>query len=830
MKNVLCLFAISFLSVSAYAQPSNYYLNTEFKGWSGNTMTNDAPVSGAVQYTVLATSANDELVVDWNSGADKWQQGGSFPIGSISTLYHCTSGCPNTVLSSNTTSGYHYTLNIKERAYANVSAIIHETSAAPVDFAGVSPITVSPSTVYIGQDVEVTVNLAASKSSEEKCYVRYYDGASDGVVEVAFVGSSGTATIPGSFHTSGRTVNYYAFTTTLTTAPVSRNDDGWSCLRFQSGSSYTVKTSYTNIASGTSNCDGSWDDTDCWVGGALPGNTLSVELSQDMSIDASATAYIGDLTIPSGVNLTFGSSSVLDINNSRLGSPTSSSVLLLDGTVSTDKGTVHFSDGGNLTKTSGTIELYEMTTNYNGGGSTVEVNNDLKIYGGISTNWSSAIDLNSNDLEMAGGNMTFGANPAFFSNLGLVSFTGTGSQEIVGYAVFPAGLTINKSSGDVLQQYWFQGSTRRGVSVTGGALTLTNGNLDGSGVISGWSGSTNIGSSASISGSSTGYVKGGLTMNVSSSSVTFPVGNSTYNPVVISNSGTADDFTISVEDYVTDDGTSGGTAVTSKAINRTWSITEATAGGSNASVTIQWGSADELTGFAAERTSNNVYVSHYTGGAWSPATAGAVTGSDPYTLTMTGLTSFSPFGIGGGGALPISLLEFKAEIKEDVTKLDWSTASEINSSHFNVYRSKNGIEKEWIGDKPANGNSSEVVEYSFLDQVPVSGKALYFLESVDYDGTSEWFGPVSVSEIQREEIASFYNKLNNRLELSIPNDLEGDKISVRLFTLNGQSVFEESIDNTGTGKSYVNIPSLNAGIYILQVTDMHRVYTKKLKL
>lgn len=588
---------------------------------------------------------------------------------------------------------------------------------------------------------------------------------------------------------------------------------------------------YTNIASGTSNCDGSWDDTDCWVGGVVPGNLTEVVLSEDMSIDASATAYVGDLTIPSGVTLTFGANAVLDINNSRLVSPTSTSELLVDGTVSTDNGTVHFSDGGSLSKTSGTVELYAMTTNYNGGGSTVSVNNNLKIYGGISTNWSSAINLNSNELEMAGGNMTFGANAAFFSNLGLVSFTGSGSQEIIGYGEFPSGLTINKPSGDVLQQYWFQGTTRRGVSITGGALTLTNGNLDGSGVISGWSGSTNIGSSATISGSSTGYVKGGVTQNVSSSSVTFPVGNSTYNPVVISNSGTADDFTISVEDYVTDDGTSGGTAVTSKAINRTWSITEATAGGSNASVTIQWGSADELTGFAAERTADNVYVSHYTGGAWSPATAGAVTGTDPYTLTMTGLTSFSPFGIGGGGALPVSLISFDALFNEDeMVELDWTTASEINSSHFNVYRSHDGVDREWIGDKHANGNSSEINKYEFVDNQPIQGQTFYFLESVDFDGETEWFGPVSVSTERNTAMETFVNASSKELKLVVPEELVGTQFVLKLSAINGQSILEQEITPSENETISVQLQSLNTGIYLLQVVGRDQVYSKKLRL
>jgi len=138
--------------------------------------------------------------------------------------------------------------------------------------------------------------------------------------------------------------------------------------------------------------------------------------------------------------------------------------------------------------------------------------------------------------------------------------------------------------------------------------------------------------------------------------VFIPVGalRSSYTPMTIDNSGTADTFKVWVYDAVYRyyyNNVPTTTMLTSDAVNRTWIVTENTKGGSNVTLTLQWNGSDELSGF--DRT--NCFMSHYLYPDWHSGPAGAANGTGPYTVSMSGLTSFSPFGVGSGSSpLPVN--------------------------------------------------------------------------------------------------------------------------------------------------------------------------------
>lgn len=130
----------------------------------------------------------------------------------------------------------------------------------------------------------------------------------------------------------------------------------------------------------------------------------------------------------------------------------------------------------------------------------------------------------------------------------------------------------------------------------------------------------------------------------------YPVGNSTssYSPVAISNSGTADDIAVRAFTGVLASG-SAGSAFTKEVVNATWDISETVADGSNLSITTTWNSTDELAGFDRTRAGISYYIT-------SPAASvgwdllnsqtAAATGANPYTYTRTGVTTLGTFAVG----------------------------------------------------------------------------------------------------------------------------------------------------------------------------------------
>ena len=112
---------------------------------------------------------------------------------------------------------------------------------------------------------------------------------------------------------------------------------------------------------------------------------------------------------------------------------------------------------------------------------------------------------------------------------------------------------------------------------------------------------------------------------------------------------------------------------------------------------------------------------------------------------LTDNTQFAEFSVsgfsggGGGGTvnglpLPLSLISFTANYRDGSTWLYWQTASEQNSSHFDIERSIDGINFLSIGNVIAAGNSSFIKNYDFNDQHSQKGVNYYRLKMVDVDG------------------------------------------------------------------------------------------------
>lgn len=95
--------------------------------------------------------------------------------------------------------------------------------------------------------------------------------------------------------------------------------------------------------------------------------------------------------------------------------------------------------------------------------------------------------------------------------------------------------------------------------------------------------------------------------------------------------------------------------------------------------------------------------------------------------------------LGGSGpsVLPVALLDFTAKNKAANVNLDWSTGSERNSSHYEIYKSTDLQNFEQIGRVASVGNTTQESNYEFIDTNPSEGISYYKLVQVDFDGQTE---------------------------------------------------------------------------------------------
>ena len=109
-----------------------------------------------------------------------------------------------------------------------------------------------------------------------------------------------------------------------------------------------------------------------------------------------------------------------------------------------------------------------------------------------------------------------------------------------------------------------------------------------------------------------------------------------------------------------------------------------------------------------------------------------------------------------GLILPVELTYFAASKYNQKVMLEWETALELNSSHFIVERSTDGINYIPVGELSAAGESYEIQSYSFIDQNPLH-ENYYRLKQVDFDGSYEYSDIVMaiVDQVQNDKLSVF---------------------------------------------------------------------------
>lgn len=309
---------------------------------------------------------------------------------------------------------------------------------------------------------------------------------------------------------------------------------------------------------------------------------------------------------------------------------------------------------------------------------------------------------------------------------------------------------------------------------------------------------------------------GRLKMNVASGASTlYPVGNSAYNPVTITNkNAAADDFSVGIVDEVYENGSSSGTVLTQPHVKRTWNINKTNANtGSGVDFLFNW-NAGEVTG-----TITTAKLFHY-GTRWVKQTG--TSSSTATSFTYTGYTgSFSPFAIGDDiQALPITLLYFNCHANENKGNLlRWATASEINSKQFDIERSADGKTYQTMGTVSATGHSLTTKTYEFIDKSTFGNMAAYRLKVIDEDGSFKYSEPCVLLN----------HESGSHKTLIYPNPSQGS------FTVEieapGQFKIVDAIGRVvqqGDISGKTTIRGLLPGVYFITIQTEEKRHTQKL--
>jgi hypothetical protein len=155
--------------------------------------------------------------------------------------------------------------------------------------------------------------------------------------------------------------------------------------------------------------------------------------------------------------------------------------------------------------------------------------------------------------------------------------------------------------------------------------------------------------------------------------------------------------------------------------------------------------------------------------------------------------------------------------------LKWSTASEMNVSHFGIERSTDGSNFSDAGTVFAYGNTTVESDYMFADNISnVQSSVIYYrLRSEDVDGKTQ-YSEIRIIRNNKQTnnsiaIATYPNPVTNELRITIPANWQNKKAVYEIITLNGQVIKKNETSNSSQTET-VNVSSLTAGIYFVRVS------------
>lgn len=174
------------------------------------------------------------------------------------------------------------------------------------------------------------------------------------------------------------------------------------------------------------------------------------------------------------------------------------------------------------------------------------------------------------------------------------------------------------------------------------------------------------------------------------------------------------------------------------------------------------------------------------------------------------------------GVLPLSvnLTDFNANCESNGVDVNWSTSSEHNASHFDLERSRDNQDWQKIATIPANGNSTSLNSYGYMDPVRFATTSYYRLRQVDFDGAEEIHRSIAVDcDATENSFTVFPNPSTGEFAVEINSSKILEGASVAVYDLTGKQIVKKELDGKlkGTNVVYFTDNNLSSGTYLVVI-------------
>ncbi len=195
------------------------------------------------------------------------------------------------------------------------------------------------------------------------------------------------------------------------------------------------------------------------------------------------------------------------------------------------------------------------------------------------------------------------------------------------------------------------------------------------------------------------------------------------------------------------------------------------------------------------------------------ATSIAVEGAKQGTFGNTGTGfEFTGFAWTISNPLPVTLTQFKGYQTGNAVELFWQTASEDNNDSFQIEKASNAINFEAIGSVKGAKNSTEKLNYTFIDEQAAEGTNYYRLKQIDFDGKFEYSRIIAVNFSKDGVFELMPNPTQDYVELKGI----GKNATIKIRDAKGSTI--QTLENQ-TDELKINLNNYQSGVYFIQITE-----------
>jgi hypothetical protein len=186
------------------------------------------------------------------------------------------------------------------------------------------------------------------------------------------------------------------------------------------------------------------------------------------------------------------------------------------------------------------------------------------------------------------------------------------------------------------------------------------------------------------------------------------------------------------------------------------------------------------------------------------------------------------------GLLPVELISFSVSIIPLGVELNWSTATELNNDRFEIQKNTNDGEFITIGFVKGQGTSTRKNDYSFIDKNTNSGKYLYRLKQIDFDGNYEYSNVLEVdfNTITTYSLEQNYpNPFNPSTEINYTLAKSGN-VTLKVYNNLGSivAILVDGFMRSGKHSVKFNAKDFTSGVYFYRIETDNFASTRKMLL